>query len=437
MFRSTTTARRFCLLLILLAAGALCVPSSQSSASVPDRSVPDRSVPARSVPARNVAPVIDSGGYAWISYFRGLAGLGPVTRNSVLEAQEAVHVRYLADHSLSCESDVHDELTGRTGSCGPNRYATAGGKAAANNSDIARVSVRVSDRIAVQNWFGSAFHALSLLEPRLTSTGYAAYYTAHPAGAAPLAWQYTAGTDVYRGRSGAYDGRPVTFPATGAATPLLSYRVGTESPEPFRATLSSSPCHSWGSRTVVSAPVIAQWPVGSAGSYSSNDAPASIVDLSTGAQLATCALDAAQYPSGSLAGELLAGTNRVTRAALYYAATPFVAGHRYQVRVAGAALTTFTASTLPGAPVMSVAATAGGLMAAWTAAPAGSGVLSYYRLSWFSGAGCTGQLGTVTTTGRRYAIASLVLHRRYYLRVAAKNSLGAVRDGNCLASPAG
>ena len=86
MFRSTTTARRFCLLLILLAAGALCVPSSQSSASVPDRSVPDRSVPARSVPARNVAPVIDSGGYAWISYFRGLAGLGPVTRNSVLEA---------------------------------------------------------------------------------------------------------------------------------------------------------------------------------------------------------------------------------------------------------------------------------------------------------------------------------------------------------------
>lgn len=284
----------------------------------------------------------DLSGYAWINYFRALGGLSPVTRDATIEAQESLHVHYLADHALGCETNVHDELIGRSAGCGANRYATVAGRAAARNSNITRVNAPVSDRIAVQTWFTAAFHALVLLEPRLRSTGYASYYTARPTGAAPSAYQFTAAVDVYRGRTGSYRGQLLAFPATGATSPLLSYQIGSESPEPFRSTVAGSPCHSWGNQTMVSAPVIVQWPVTSKAPQGS----ASLIDLTTGTALATCALTAGQYPAGSLAQQFLLGTNRVTKAALYYAAAPFVAGHRYQLRVAGSTITTFSTSNV-------------------------------------------------------------------------------------------
>jgi uncharacterized protein YkwD len=283
-------------------------------------------------------PAATATGYQWIDYFRSLAGLGAVTPDAGWQAQEAVHVRYLADNSQACEADVHDELTTATPTCPANPHATAAGKVAANNSNVTRVNAPVADETAVQNWFVSAFHALTLLEPRLQRTGYAAYYTPNPRGAGPDPYQFTAAVDVYRGRSGSYDGRMIAFPATGAVTPLLSYRVGTETPEPFLDSLPTAPCHSWGQRVTVSAPMIVQWPVGTA----LPSGAAVVTDQTAKAPLATCALTAAQYPAGSLAGEFLRGTNRVTQAALYYADVPFQPGHEYRLSIGGHAVTTFT-----------------------------------------------------------------------------------------------
>ena len=306
----------------------------------------------------NTAPASDASGYTWISYFRSLGGLGPVLRNATFEADESLHVRYLANHSLSCENNVHDELTSRVGGCGANPYATAAGRAAALNSNVTRVNAAISDRTAVSNWFVSAFHALTLLEPRLRSTGYAAYYTPNPTGARPNAYQFTASVDVYRGRSGGYGGQTLAFPANGAASPLLSYQIGTESPEPFRSTLASSACHSWGAKSVVSAPIVMQWPLGSRAVQTG----ASIIDLTTGSALPTCGLTASQYPAGSLASQFLLGTNRVTKAAFYYASTPFVAGHRYQLKIAGAPATTFSATDLPSLPALTPTALSRGIL---------------------------------------------------------------------------
>lgn len=317
--------RRAALLLALAATLGLCASHAAE---------------ANPTSATGSQPATERDGYYWLDYFRGLGGLGPLSRDPGIEAQEARHVRYLADHSLSCETDVHTELTSRQAGCGANPYATAAGKAAASNSDITRMNADVPDRVAVRNWFVAGFHALTLLEPRLRSTGYAAYYTPRPAGAGEIPYQFTAAVDVYRGRTGSYSGRRLTFPAPGATSPLLAYRIGSEFPEPFGATRPSTPCHSWADRTVVSAPIIVQWPAASRPLQT----PAAIVDVTSNRPLPTCALTAGQYPTGSLASTLLLGTNRVTRAALYYADAPFQPGHRYQLLIGRAVVTDFRTS---------------------------------------------------------------------------------------------
>jgi len=333
MWHRRSPLRRTGLLLALAAALALAVPASHPAAADPSR------------PHSTTTAAVGRDGYYWIDYFRAIGGLSPVSRDATMEAQEASHIRYLADHSLACESDVHDELTSRRADCGANPYATAAGKLAANNSDITRVNAAVSDQVAVRNWFVSGFHALTLLEPRLRSTGYAAYYTAQPTGAGPNPYQFTAGVDVYRGRTGHYSGRVLAFPGTGSTSPLLGYRVGTESPEPFGSTLPDQPCHSWAALDEVSAPIIVQWPVQWPTQWPLSRrptaAPAAIVDVTDGRPLPTCTLTADQYPAGSLAHTLLAGTNRITRAALYYANAPFRSGHRYQLLVSSTVLTDF------------------------------------------------------------------------------------------------
>jgi hypothetical protein len=324
MRRSLALARRTGMLLALAGALTLSVPASH---------------PADAHTGPTV-PAAGHDGYYWIDYFRALGGLDPVVPDLGMQAQEARHVRYLADHALSCETDVHDELTSPRAGCGSNPYATAAGKLAANNSDVTRVNAAIDDRTAVRNWFVAGFHALTLLDPRLRSTGYAAYYTATPSGAGTIPYQFTAAVDVYRGRTGSYAGQRLSFPALGTTSPLLAYRVGTESPEPFRSTLAGSPCHSWAVREVVSAPIIVQWPVIARPAQ----APATIVDETSGRTLPTCALTAAAYPAGSLARTFLLGTDRATQAALYYADAPFQPGHRYQLRIGAAVITAFSTS---------------------------------------------------------------------------------------------
>jgi curli biogenesis system outer membrane secretion channel CsgG len=50
MFRSQSTARRLCLIVLLLAIAALCTPPSQSSAATPGQSRQVMNVPAPAVP---------------------------------------------------------------------------------------------------------------------------------------------------------------------------------------------------------------------------------------------------------------------------------------------------------------------------------------------------------------------------------------------------
>lgn len=412
------TGRRSLSALVALAAGvslAVIVPQSAADAGVTSS-------------VSNIAPSRDSNGYSWISYFRHLAGLSNVSRNATIEAQEATHVRYLANHALPCETDVHDELTRRVGSCGANRFATVAGKAAANNSNVTRVSVDVTDRTAVSNWYTAAFHALLMLDPRLTSTGYAAYFTKSPTGAKPLAWNYTAAVDVYRGRTGRYDGKTIAFPATNAASPLLSYQVGTESPEPFRT--STGTCRSWGTKTTVSAPVIVQWPVHAQSGLGAGR----LVDLTTGKALPTCTLTAASYPAGSEQRMFLGGVNGITAAAFYYAPAPFVAGHRYQLTVKGTLITTFNVVTLPSSVSVTASPAPSTVKLSWSSANPGVGTIRDYMARAYTGAGCSGATAAaVNTSDRTAALRGLQSGRTYWAEIAAVNTELGARWSPCYA----
>lgn len=382
----------------------------------------------------NTAPTSDfsSSGYAWVSYFRQLAGDAGVVRNSSLEAGAKAHVTYLANRSLVCETNVHDELLRPANGCPANPYATAAGKAAANNSDITRISARATPRTAVSNWFVSAFHALVLLDPKLQSTGYASFYTPSPLSASPLAWPFTAAVDVYRGRTGRYYGSTIVFPATGAVSPLTTYRVGTESPEPFRTTSASSPCHSWGSLGSVSAPLIVQWPIAARPNMSGT-----IRDVTTGRDLPTCSLTPNSYPSGSLSRAFLAGANGYTKSAFYYSRTPFIPGHRYVLTVGGQRMSDFRVSDSPAAPAASAESHIGAVAVNWKpAVTAGSGQVHAYVAQLFNNSSCGGRPARAAhlppNTTLRAVFRYLAHRRRYFVRVDTANSLGALRAGACM-----
>jgi len=416
----TVAVKAVTVLAAALAALTLLLPSSVASASI-----------AITHASSNVAPTSDgTNAYAWVSYFRHLSGESSVGRNTTLEAGVAAHVRYLANYAQSCETDVHTELTSGNGYCPANPRATAAGKAAAENSDITRISNNVTPRVAISGWFTSAFHALVLLDPKLRSTGYASYYTANPAGTGQLSWPFTAGVDVYRGRTGSYNGNIIAFPATGATSPLTSYKVGTEYPEPFRTTTTSSPCHSWGSLSTVSAPLIVQWPAASRPNMGG-----SIIDLTTGAAQSTCTLTPSSYPAGSEGRMFLAGTNGYTKAAFYYARTPFVPGHRYALRVGGTTVSTFNIANIPGAAPTTAAALTAAAKVTWQAASAGTGAVKNYQVQLFR-TGCTGaalKVASMNGGARSATFSSLARNVLYYTRTVTINSLVSARPGACKA----
>jgi uncharacterized protein YkwD len=397
---------------------AVAMPASSVDAAVSTTATTSRS---------NEAPATDTSGYSWVNYFRGMAGEGTVSRNATMEAQERTHVQYLANHAQACETNVHDELTKGSGSCRANPYATAGGKLAANNSNITRVSAAVSDRTAVSNWFTSAFHALTLLDPRLKSTGYAAYYTPTPKGAKPLAWAFTAGVDVYRGRTGTYTSQTISFPGNRATTPLLAYTVGTESPEPFAT--STGACRSWSSKSVVSAPIIVQRPKASRLPLTGG----SIVDVTTGKVLPTCTLTAASYPAGTAQRQFLDGSNGITKSAFYYASTPFMPGHKYTLRVSGVGVTTFATTALPAGPKPTLTARPQAAIATWTPASPGSGAISYYQLREYTTAACnTKPRATMHVLGTKAGVIGLAARHTYWIQIMAVNTANSGRAGACV-----
>jgi hypothetical protein len=106
---------------------------------------------------------------------------------------------------------------------------TASGNTAAQNSNITVSSTTATaDTSAIDWWMAAPFHAMGMVDPRLTTTGFGSYRNA-----AYSPWQMGAAVDVGQGMTapGQY---PVFFPGNGSTEPLTSYS-GNESPDPTLA----------------------------------------------------------------------------------------------------------------------------------------------------------------------------------------------------------
>ena len=108
-------------------------------------------------------------------------------------------------------------------------YYTAAGDTAARSGNIEVNSYTgYTNQQAIDWWMAAPFHAIGMLDPRLTSTGFGAYREVKSG------WQVGFTLDVLRGNPFSGGTYPVYFPGNGATVPLTSYH-GQESPNPLQA----------------------------------------------------------------------------------------------------------------------------------------------------------------------------------------------------------
>lgn len=155
----------------------------------------------------------------WVNYYRATAHIPTLYENTSWSDGGWKHSRYMVKNDYI----GHSEVSG-------NPWYTAEGLAAAQNGNVMVSSnVNASDRSAIDLWMAGPFHAVGILDPRLTTTGFGSYREAGGS------WAMGATLDVIRGRGTlipknvAY---PIRWPDIGSFIYLLSYG-GNEAPDPL------------------------------------------------------------------------------------------------------------------------------------------------------------------------------------------------------------
>ncbi len=160
-------------------------------------------------------------GLEWLDYvnqFRALANLPHLTENPTWSAGGVLHGRYMV------KNDVITHAEDPT-----NPWYTAEGDAAGRNGNVAvSSSVNTSDRFAIDLWMTGPFHAIGIIDPQLSQTGFGSYREAIGA------WRMGATLDVLRGLGALPPGTtfPIFFPKEGGQMWLTRYN-GNEAPDPL------------------------------------------------------------------------------------------------------------------------------------------------------------------------------------------------------------
>lgn len=110
----------------------------------------------------NPAPPAADGWGEWLSYYRGLAGLAPVSIDAGLSDGAWQHSRYM----VRTGHFAHDQDV-------PSPYASPAGREAASHGNIYGSSGALPDtREPIDGWADSLGHALWMLNPRLRTVGF-------------------------------------------------------------------------------------------------------------------------------------------------------------------------------------------------------------------------------------------------------------------------
>jgi Cysteine-rich secretory protein family len=164
------------------------------------------------------SPVASGGWLTRFNTWRASTGLPLLTENSTWSAGDYNHAVYMVKNDLV----THYETPGVP-------YYTIDGDTAARNSNIfVSSSTSTTDDQAIDWWMQAPFHAMGMMDPRLSQTGFGSYREVKSG------WDLGAAVDVLRGNSFSGGQYPVYFPGNGASEPLTSYGGG-EFPDPLQA----------------------------------------------------------------------------------------------------------------------------------------------------------------------------------------------------------
>jgi hypothetical protein len=141
-----------------------------------------------------------------------------LTENPVWSQGDYNHGIYMVKDDLV----THYEVVGN-----PN-YTAAGDTAARNGNIQVSSTTATSDQQVIDWWMAAPFHAMGMMDPRLTSTGFGSYREVKSG------WQEGATLDTLRGNPFSGGQFPVYFPGNGSSEPLTTYRGG-EFPDPLSA----------------------------------------------------------------------------------------------------------------------------------------------------------------------------------------------------------
>jgi hypothetical protein len=152
-----------------------------------------------------------------VNEYRLASRLPTVVENRAWSADAIKHARYMVETGILGHSE--DPAS---------PYYTPEGNGAATQSNAAgSYDPNASDRSFVDLWMAAPFHAVGILDPRLTAIGYGAYR--NPSAPIPAA----AALNVLSGLTGASTREVITFPGHGSTIGLTSY--GREWPSPIKS----------------------------------------------------------------------------------------------------------------------------------------------------------------------------------------------------------
>lgn len=191
------------LVLALVSAAALWVLPALPHGSPVD-------LPARSAAA---APWLDR-----FNQWRSNARVSPVTEDPNMSQGDYDHAQYMVLNDLV----THYETAGTP------YYSTAGDTAARNSNIYVSSTTSTADTTAIDWWMGAPFHAMGMVDPGLSTTGFGSYR------ATKSGWQMGAAVNVLQGNAWSSTGFPVFFPGNGTTEPLTTYS-GNEYPDPLQA----------------------------------------------------------------------------------------------------------------------------------------------------------------------------------------------------------
>jgi hypothetical protein len=171
--------------------------------------------------AIRLTPTAAVAGANWLdrlNQWRTSTGVTRLSENTTWSAGDYNHAVYMVKNNLV----THYETPGVP------YYTTAGDTAARNGNIQVSSTTSTTDQQVIDWWMAAPFHAMGMMDPRLTTTGFGSYREVKSG------WQEGATLDTIRGNPFSGGAYPVYFPGNGTTEPLTTYGGG-EFPDPLQA----------------------------------------------------------------------------------------------------------------------------------------------------------------------------------------------------------